>query len=132
MSVSCIKFHPKKPHWLALSLVKHLKFAERAEIMGTSFDAHILILDFSDSQLFNLAYDLVSPVEVTSFTFSPENDKIVMGGCINGQVITWDLGSNEHRVGGDRNKEGQIDAINMDEDEEKSSSAIQMKSLIMS
>lgn len=87
--------------------------------MGSSFDAHILILDFSDSQLINLAYDLISPVEVTSFVFHPEHEKIIMGGCINGQVIVWDLGSNEHRVGGIRDKSEDFDH-GMEDDEEKS------------
>ena len=100
--------------------------------MGSSFDAHILILDFSDSQLINLAYDLISPVEVTSFVFHPEHEKIIMGGCINGQVIVWDLGSNEHRVGGIRDKSEDLEN-GMEDDEEKSQqNAIAMKSLIMS
>jgi hypothetical protein len=84
MSVSCIKFSPHKPNWVAFSLVKNLDFVARAEIMGTSFNAHILVLDFADSQMIQLAYDLISPVEITSFAFHPENEKIVMGGCLNG------------------------------------------------
>lgn len=48
MSVSCIKFSPHNPHHVGFSLVKNLDFASRSEIMGTSFDAHILIVDFSD------------------------------------------------------------------------------------
>ena len=48
MSVSCIKFSEKKQNLVAFSLVKNLDFASRAEIMGTSFDAHVLIVDFSD------------------------------------------------------------------------------------
>lgn len=114
-----MKFHPTKQHWLAISLVKQLRFADRAEIMGSSFDAHILILDFSDSQLINLAYDLISPVEVTSFVFHPEHEKIIMGGCINGQVIVWDLSSNEHRVGGIRDKSEDLEN-GMEDDDEKS------------
>jgi len=129
MRVSCIKFHPTKPNFLAFSVVKNLSFNERAEIMGTSFDAHVLILDFSDSQLINLAYDLVSPVEVTSIEFHPEHEKIIMGGCINGQVITWDLTSHEHRLTGGKKAESKSE----DEEEDNAQqSAITMKSLIMS
>lgn len=43
-----------------------------------------------------------------------------MGGCINGQVITWDLGSTEHRIGGNRNKSMDEAEMQADEDEEKS------------
>lgn len=112
MSVSCIKFSPHNPHWVAFSLVKNMDFASRVEIMGTSFDAHLLILDFSDSQMIQLAYDLVSPVEITTFEFHPDNERVVMGGCLNGQVITWDLYANDLRVGANRvnhneNQEGE-------------------------
>ena len=48
MQVSCIKFSPHNPHWVAYSLVKNLDFSQRVDIMGTSFDSHLLILDFSD------------------------------------------------------------------------------------
>jgi WD40 repeat protein len=67
--------------------------------MGTSFDAHILIVDFSDTQMIQMAFDLISPVEITSFDFHPEYDKIVVGGCLNGQVIIWDVSSQDHKVG---------------------------------
>jgi hypothetical protein len=51
MSVSCIKFSPHNLTRVAFSLVKNMDFASRAEILGTSFDAHILIVDFSDTQM---------------------------------------------------------------------------------
>lgn len=54
MSVSCIKFSEKKPNLVAFSLVKNLDFSSRAEIMGTSFDAHVLIVDFSDPQMIQM------------------------------------------------------------------------------
>jgi WD40 repeat protein len=86
-----------------------MEFAQRAEIMGTSFDAHILILDFSDTQMIQLAYDLISPVEITSFAFHPDNERVVMGGCLNGQVITWDLHSSDHRVGNGRLQKEEVE-----------------------
>ena len=41
---------------------------------------------------------LQTPVEVTTIEFHPEYPRVVVGGCINGQVITWDIGSLEHRI----------------------------------
>lgn len=49
MSVSCIRFSPHDQHKVAFSLVKNVEFDKRVEEMGKSFDAHILMLDFSDS-----------------------------------------------------------------------------------
>lgn len=46
--ISCIKFHPKKPYLVAMSLIENLSFDERAEISGKSFDSHVLVIDFKD------------------------------------------------------------------------------------
>ena len=52
-----------------------------------------------------------------------------MGGCINGQVITWDLGSHEHKLNGSKKAESKAD----DDDEDGAQqSAITMKNLCMS
>ena len=48
-TVTCIKFHPQKPHLVAMSIVEKLSFEERAEVMGKSFESQVLILNFSDS-----------------------------------------------------------------------------------
>ena len=48
-SVSCLKFHPHMPHYVAMSLVENLDFSDRTEVMGKSYESHILILDFADS-----------------------------------------------------------------------------------
>lgn len=78
--------------------------------------------------MIQLAYDLISPVEITSFAFHPENWNIVMGGCLNGQVITWDLCSTDHRVGNSSQKE---EAPEGEENSIQSTGNI-MKSLAMS
>ena len=48
-SVSCIKFHPDMPHIVAMSLIENLSFDDRTEVMGKSYESHILILNFEDS-----------------------------------------------------------------------------------
>lgn len=45
-----------------------------------------------------LNYILETPVEVTTIEFHPNNNDIIIGGCVNGQVIVWDLRSAEHRI----------------------------------
>lgn len=49
--VTCIKFHPQKPFLVAMSVVENLDFADRAEVMGKSFESQVLILNFNDSQV---------------------------------------------------------------------------------
>lgn len=97
--VSCIKFHPTKPFLVAMSMIENLSFDDRAEITGKSFDSHVLIMNFSDAHIITLNYVLETPIEVTSIEFHPENRDVLMGGCITGQVIVWDLSAIETRIG---------------------------------
>ena len=97
-TVTCIKFHPQKPTLVAMSIVENLSFDDRAEIMGKSFQSHVLILNFFDSQVIFAQYALQTPVEVSTIEFSPENPKVLVGGCINGQLIAWDMSSTEHII----------------------------------
>ena len=96
--VSCIKFHPTKPFLVAMSMIEYLKFHERAAISGRSFDSHVLIMNFSDNHIITLAYVLETPLEITSLEFHPENPNVLFGGCLNGQIIVWDITSGDHRI----------------------------------
>lgn len=100
--VSCIKFHPTKSHLVAMSLIENLKFDDRIEIMGKSFESHVVILNFSDAHLISLNYVLETPVEISCIEFHPKNPNVLIGGCINGQIIVWDLSSVESRITGGR------------------------------
>jgi len=70
-----------------------MKFHDRAETIGKSWNSHVLIMNFSDNHIITLAYVLETPIEVTSIEFHPENPNVLVGGCINGQIIVWDLSS---------------------------------------
>ena len=113
--VSCIKFHPTKPHLVAMSMIEYLKFSERAAITGKSFDSNVLIMNFSDSHIITLSHVLETPIEISTIEFHPENPNVIIGGCLNGQTIVWDITSTDHRItagkksGGDDNFGGDGD-----------------------
>ncbi len=96
--VSCIKFHPKKPFLVAMSMIDNMDFDTRAMIQGKSFDSYVLILNFSDNHIITLNYVLETPIEVSTIEFHPENPNMLFGGCLNGQIIVWDLSSQDHRI----------------------------------
>jgi len=96
--VSCIKFHPTKPHLVAMSMIEYLKFSERAAITGKSFDSNVLIMNFSDSHIITLSHVLETPIEISTIEFHPENPNVIIGGCLNGQTIVWDITSTDHRI----------------------------------
>jgi len=96
--VSCIKFHPKKPFLVAMSMIDNMDFDTRSLIQGKSFDSYVLILNFSDNHIITLNYVLETPIEVSTIEFHPENPNMLLGGCLNGQIIVWDLSSQDHRI----------------------------------
>jgi dynein intermediate chain 3, axonemal len=88
----------RKPFLVGMSMIENLSFDDRAEIMGKSFDSHVLILNFSDAHIITLNYVLETPIEVSTIEFHPENPNVLIGGCISGQLIIWDLSSSESRI----------------------------------
>lgn len=138
--VSCIKFHPTKPFLVAMSMIEYMKFHERAAIQGKSFESNVLIMNFSDNHIITLNYVLETPIEITTIEFHPENPNVIIGGCLNGQTIVWDLSSTDHRItSGHKNKSeaagGEEDdgfAAAGGEEDEKQQSVIKMKNLCQS
>jgi WD40 repeat protein len=130
-TVSCIRFHPTKEHLVAISLVEHFKtYEDRVNLLGISFDAYVLILNFKDPHIITLNYILQTPVEITTIEFHPENPRVVVGGAINGQVVCWDLGSVDHRITGGRKP---TVAKMPDEEEDKTQqTAVKLKQLVLS
>ena len=39
-----------------------------------------------------------SPDEIHCFKFCPSNPNYIAGGCINGQVVLWDIGLHEEKL----------------------------------
>jgi len=118
-----------------MSIVEKLSFDERAEVAGKSFESQVLILNFADSQVIFAQYALQTPVEISSIEFAPENPKVLIGGCINGQLISWDLGSQEHVISEGRkqnNEQAAATKLEGDEEDKSQQQAIKMKELIMS
>lgn len=135
--VSCIKFHPTKPYWVAMSMIDNMDFDLRSMIQGKSFESYVLILNFSDNHIITLGHVLETPIEISSIEFHPENPNVLCGGCFNGQVIVWDLSSQDHRINsGPKSKAGEGEEANFaaaDEGEgEKSQNIIKMKHLCQS
>jgi hypothetical protein len=56
-----------------MSMIENLVFEDRVEIMGKSFDSHVLIMNFKDPHIITLNYVLETPIEVSCIEFHPEN-----------------------------------------------------------
>ena len=45
---------------------------------------------------------LEAPDDIFSFAFNPNEPNIIAGGCINGQVVLWDIAQYEERIANPR------------------------------
>jgi dynein intermediate chain 3, axonemal len=113
-----------------MSMTENLSFDDRTEIMGKSFESHVLILNFSDAHIITLNYVLETPIEISTLEFHPENPNVLIGGCISGQLIIWDLSCVESRITSGKKPE----QIKMpDEEEDKTQqSVVKLKQLSLS
>jgi len=118
-------------------MIDNMEFELRSLISGKSFESYVLVLNFSDNYIITLNYVLETPIEITSIEWHPENPNVLYGGCLNGQVIVWDLSASDKRIttgskskgpSGDDDEGGGAAEV----DDGKSQSIIKMKSLVQS
>ncbi|XP_016526274.1 dynein axonemal intermediate chain 3 isoform X1 [Poecilia formosa] len=84
-TISCLNWHPTIHGVVAVALTKrHREPAETA-----SSPPLIVFYSFSDPS--NPQFLLECPDDILAFQFSPSNPNIIVGGCINGQILLWDL-----------------------------------------
>uniref|UniRef100_A0A3P9IXP1 WD repeat domain 63 n=1 Tax=Oryzias latipes TaxID=8090 RepID=A0A3P9IXP1_ORYLA len=87
--ISCVNWHPTIPGVIAVALTtkKGEELIDSA-VFG-SRPSYIVVYSFSfptNSQLL-----LRSPGDILCFEFCPSNPNVIAGGCINGQVVLWDI-----------------------------------------
>ncbi|XP_058494774.1 dynein axonemal intermediate chain 3 [Solea solea] len=87
--ISCINWHPTIYGVIAVALTEKKEewFNE-----STTFDARpSLIVFFCFSDPFNPQLLLECPDDIFAFEFCPSDPNIIVGGCMNGQVVLWDI-----------------------------------------
>ena len=60
----------------------------------------MLIMDFKDAHIISLSYVLETPLEVSCIEWHPENTYVLIGGCVSGQLMVWDLSNPDSRISG--------------------------------
>jgi len=131
--VTCIKFHPMRPYLVAMSMIDNMDFDTRAMVQGKSFDSQLLVLNFEDSDIISLKYLLETPIEISTIEWHPDNSNVLIGGCLNGQILVWDLSSKDHQITSSSKKDsgGDDEEGGMEANEEKAQ-FIHMKHLCYS
>ncbi|XP_040843173.1 dynein intermediate chain 3, axonemal [Ochotona curzoniae] len=107
--ITCVSWHPTIYGLIAVSVAVRLSFENRVQFSGKLLLQPSLILFWSFSDPIHPQLMLESPDDIFCFQFCPSDPNIIAGGCINGQVVMWDITSHADRIenikaGGSRSK----------------------------
>uniref|UniRef100_A0A3B3ZN58 Uncharacterized protein n=1 Tax=Periophthalmus magnuspinnatus TaxID=409849 RepID=A0A3B3ZN58_9GOBI len=83
--ISCINWHPAIYGVVAVSTIESTEKEPRKSVTPS----HILFYSFADPCTPQLL--LESPDDILVFEFSPSDPNIIAGGCVNGQLVLWDI-----------------------------------------
>nr|KAF6509077.1 hypothetical protein HJG63_020628 [Rousettus aegyptiacus] len=112
-TITCVSWHPDIYGLIAVSVAVRLSFEERVHFSGKLLLQPSLILFWSFSDPIHPQLMLESPDDIFCFKFCPTNPNIIAGGCINGQIVMWDITAHAERIeniktGGSRSKKATL------------------------
>ncbi|XP_014685619.1 dynein axonemal intermediate chain 3 isoform X1 [Equus asinus] len=107
--ITCVSWHPVIYGLIAVSVAVRLSFEDRVHFSGKLLLQPSLILFWSFSDPIHPQLMLESPDDIFCFKFCPSDPNIIAGGCINGQIVMWDITTHADRIeniktGGSRSK----------------------------
>ncbi|KAM8790422.1 dynein axonemal intermediate chain 3 isoform 2-T2 [Rhynchonycteris naso] len=97
-TVTCVSWHPDIYGLIAVSVAVRLSFEERVQFSGKLLLQPSLILFWSFSDPIHPQLMLESPEDIFCFKFCPSDPNIIAGGCINGQIVLWDITAHADRI----------------------------------
>jgi WD40 repeat protein len=96
--VTCVQWHPTFKGVIAMSLAANYSLYDRLDNLAKSVISPSLILIWSFVDPIQPKLLLEAPDDIFSFAFSPTEPNVIAGGCLNGQVVLWDIGPWEERI----------------------------------
>jgi len=109
--ISCIRIMPKiqsydhVPRLVCVCARDNTNFDEKIELFNRSMRFSLLLYDIDDMSALDPILEIQSPIEVTTFEFHPKKYDILIGGCLNGQIVRWKI-DDALRDAGVLNKKG--------------------------
>ncbi len=105
-TVSSINWHPTRQGLVTFAATHNLSFDQWADSSGTVLASAIFVWHFIDPLKPQLQLEV--PGDLTCFKINPNNENIVIGGLLTGQVVFWDLSEAYSML--DANKVGKMSA----------------------
>ncbi|XP_058159219.1 dynein axonemal intermediate chain 3 isoform X3 [Dasypus novemcinctus] len=108
-TITCVSWHPTIFGLIAVSVAVRLSLEDRVHFSGKLLLQPSLILFWSFSDPIHPQLMLESPDDIFCFKFCPTDPYIIAGGCINGQIVLWNITAHADRIenvktGGSRSK----------------------------
>ncbi|NXO37575.1 WDR63 protein, partial [Locustella ochotensis] len=97
-TISCVRWHPTIYGIIALSAREQPSYEEQVNLSNKSLlhQSVILLWSFFDPTCLQLV--LKAPEDIYCFQFSPSDPNIIAGGCVDGQVVLWDISKHEEKL----------------------------------
>ncbi|NWZ33944.1 WDR63 protein, partial [Brachypodius atriceps] len=97
-TISCVRWHPTIYGIIALSARKQPSYEEQVNLSNKSLlhQSAILLWSFFDPICLQLV--LKAPEDISCFQFNPSDPNIIAGGCVNGEVVLWDISKHEEKL----------------------------------
>ncbi|KAJ7410142.1 hypothetical protein WISP_111177 [Willisornis vidua] len=97
-TITCVCRHPTICGIIAVSARKQLSYEEHDNLSNKSLLHQSVILFWSFFDPIHPQLMLECPGDIYCFQFSPNHPNIIAGGCINGQVVLWDISQHEKNL----------------------------------
>ncbi|NXX47128.1 WDR63 protein, partial [Tricholaema leucomelas] len=97
-TISCICWHPTIYGIIAVSPREQLSYEEQVSLSNKSLLPRSVVVFWSFSDPIHPQLMLECPEDIYCFQFSPSDPNIIAGGCINGQVVLWDISQHEEKL----------------------------------
>ncbi|NXN55579.1 WDR63 protein, partial [Rynchops niger] len=97
-TISCVCWHPTIYGIIAVSARDQLYYEEQVNLSDKSLLQRSVILLWSFFDPVHPQLMLECPEDIYCFQFSPSYPNIIAGGCINGQVVLWDISQHEEKL----------------------------------
>ncbi|NXR61545.1 WDR63 protein, partial [Rhadina sibilatrix] len=97
-TISCVRWHPTIYGIIALSAREQPSYEEQVNLSNKSLLHQSVILLWSFFDPICLQLVLKAPEDIYCFQFSPSDPNIIAGGCVDGQIVLWDISKHEEKL----------------------------------
>jgi len=102
-TISSIQWHPTIKGLIAVSCIEKMSFYERIDNSSKCLMTPSLILIWSFADPIHPLLLLEAPDDILCFKFNPCDPNIICGGCLNGQIVLWDISKHADLLKNHRN-----------------------------